>query len=74
MLSNSELRKRYDKYGKEKAVPDSGFGMSRPSVRVAVADDSIEDPAEFFSMIFGGEAFIDLYALVSEIPTANVVF
>jgi DnaJ-class molecular chaperone len=26
VLSNTELRKQYDKYGKEKAVPDSGFG------------------------------------------------
>ena len=26
VLSNNELRKRYDKFGKEKAVPDSGFG------------------------------------------------
>jgi hypothetical protein len=26
------------------------------------ADPCIEDPAEFFTMIFGGEAFIDWYA------------
>lgn len=26
VLSNEDLRKQYDKYGKEKAVPDSGFG------------------------------------------------
>lgn len=26
VLSNEELRKQYDKYGKERAVPDSGFG------------------------------------------------
>ncbi len=26
VLSNKELRKRYDKFGKDKAVPDSGFG------------------------------------------------
>ncbi|RPB11399.1 DnaJ-domain-containing protein [Morchella conica CCBAS932] len=43
VLSNEELRKQYDKYGKERAVPDSGF----------------EDPSEFFSMIFGGDAFED---------------
>ncbi|KAI9768721.1 MAG: hypothetical protein M1840_004716 [Geoglossum simile] len=49
VLSNSDLRKQYDKYGKEKAVPDSGF----------------EDPAEFFGMIFGGEAFVDLIGEIS---------
>lgn len=26
VLSNEELRSRYDKFGKEGAVPDSGFG------------------------------------------------
>ncbi|KAI9832614.1 MAG: hypothetical protein M1826_001564 [Phylliscum demangeonii] len=49
VLSNTELRKRYDKFGKDKAVPDSGF----------------EDPSEFFSMIFGGEAFVDLIGEIS---------
>ena len=43
VLSDSQLRAAYDKYGKEKAKPDTGF----------------EDPAEFFTMIFGGEAFVD---------------
>lgn len=41
VLSDKQLRAAYDKYGKESAKPDSGF----------------EDPAEFFSMIFGGDAF-----------------
>ncbi|KAH0565373.1 hypothetical protein GP486_001238 [Trichoglossum hirsutum] len=49
VLSNTELRKQYDKFGKEKAVPDSGF----------------EDPAEFFGMIFGGDAFVDLIGEIS---------
>lgn len=44
ILSNKDSRALYDKYGKEKAMPDSGF----------------EDPSEFFSMIFGGDAFVDL--------------
>lgn len=44
VLSNPDARVLYDKYGKEKAMPDSGF----------------EDPSEFFSMIFGGDAFVDL--------------
>lgn len=44
ILSNKDLRAAYDKYGKEKARPDQGF----------------EDPSEFFSMIFGGDAFVDL--------------
>lgn len=41
VLSNSELRANYDKYGKEKAIPKGGF----------------EDAAEQFSVIFGGDAF-----------------
>lgn len=49
VLSNEELRKRYDKFGKEQAVPGGGF----------------EDPAEFFGMIFGGEAFVDLIGELS---------
>ena len=49
VLSNQELRQRYDKFGKEEAVPGGGF----------------EDPAEFFGMIFGGEAFIDLIGELS---------
>ncbi|OAP62153.1 hypothetical protein AYL99_04356 [Fonsecaea erecta] len=44
VLSNKDTRAAYDKYGKEKAMPSQGF----------------EDPAEFFSMIFGGDAFVDL--------------
>ncbi|ODV94049.1 hypothetical protein PACTADRAFT_4006 [Pachysolen tannophilus NRRL Y-2460] len=43
VLSDSNLRKRYDLYGKEDAVPKEGF----------------EDPNEFFATIFGGEAFVD---------------
>lgn len=49
VLSNDDLRKRYDKFGKEEAVPSQGF----------------EDPAEFFGMIFGGEAFVDLIGELS---------
>ncbi|KAH1897230.1 hypothetical protein KXV57_000770 [Aspergillus fumigatus] len=52
VLSNEELRKRYDKYGKEESVPGGGFGDE-------------EDPAEFFSMIFGGSAFVDLIGEIS---------
>ncbi|CDK28257.1 unnamed protein product [Kuraishia capsulata CBS 1993] len=43
VLSDKELRGRYDKYGKEQAIPKEGF----------------EDPSEFFGMIFGGSAFAD---------------
>ena len=49
VLSNDDLRKRYDKLGKDKAVPGGGF----------------EDAAEFFGMIFGGEAFVDLIGEIS---------
>lgn len=43
VLSDDTLRAKYDKYGKQESIPQEGF----------------EDPAEFFSMIFGGEAFKD---------------
>ncbi|KAL1984308.1 hypothetical protein VTN96DRAFT_9266 [Rasamsonia emersonii] len=49
VLSNEELRKQYDKYGKDQAVPGGGF----------------EDPAAFFSMIFGGDAFGDYIGEIS---------
>jgi len=49
VLSDPDLRKQYDKLGKEGAKPDSGF----------------EDPAEFFTMIFGGEAFTDWIGEIS---------
>jgi len=49
ILSNKDLRAAYDRYGKDKAKPNEGF----------------EDPAEFFSMIFGGEAFVDLIGEIS---------
>ncbi|KAL4770146.1 X-domain of DnaJ-containing-domain-containing protein [Aspergillus nidulans var. acristatus] len=49
VLSDAELRKRYDTHGKEGAVPDQGF----------------EDPNEFFGMIFGGDAFYDLIGEIS---------
>lgn len=43
VLSDDLLRSKYDKYGKQESIPTEGF----------------EDPTEFFSMIFGGEAFKD---------------
>lgn len=43
VLSDDRLREKYDKYGKQESIPSEGF----------------EDPTEFFSMIFGGEAFKD---------------
>ncbi|KAI1474478.1 DnaJ-domain-containing protein [Daldinia eschscholtzii] len=43
VLSDPDLRKAYDKYGKDSAKPTEGF----------------VDPAEFFSSIFGGDAFVD---------------
>jgi DnaJ-class molecular chaperone len=34
VLSNEELRKQYDMYGKARAVPDSGFGkLPKPRAR-----------------------------------------
>ena len=49
VLSNDTLRKQYDKFGKEQAMPGGGF----------------EDPSEFFTMIFGGDAFVDLIGEIS---------
>ncbi|CAN6630646.1 dnaJ-like protein 1 [Trichomonascus vanleenenianus] len=49
VLSDKDLRKRYDEFGKDSAVPEAGF----------------EDPAEFFTTIFGGEAFQDLIGEIS---------
>ena len=49
VLSDKDLRKRYDQFGKDQAIPDAGF----------------EDPAEFFTTIFGGEAFFDLIGEIS---------
>lgn len=49
VLSNKDTRALYDKYGKEKAMPHEGF----------------EDPSEFFSMIFGGDAFVDIIGELS---------
>lgn len=41
VLSDDELRKRYDQLGKESAVPQQGF----------------VDPSEYFTAIFGGDGF-----------------
>lgn len=49
VLSNEALRKQYDKFGKDQAVPGGGF----------------EDPADFFAVIFGGDAFVDLIGEIS---------
>ncbi|RFU24321.1 hypothetical protein B7463_g12013, partial [Scytalidium lignicola] len=49
VLSDKELRKQYDKYGKDQALPSEGFA----------------DPAEFFGTIFGGDAFVDLIGEIS---------
>jgi curved DNA-binding protein CbpA len=42
VLSDEGLRAKYDKFGKESAVPNEGF----------------EDAGEYFAVIFGGEAFV----------------
>ncbi|PHH72218.1 hypothetical protein CDD80_4674 [Ophiocordyceps camponoti-rufipedis] len=49
VLSDTDLRKAYDKFGKDQAKPSEGFA----------------DPAEFFSSIFGGEAFTDWIGEIS---------
>jgi hypothetical protein len=49
VLSDTDLRKAYDKYGKDHAKPQEGF----------------VDPSEFFTSIFGGEAFVDWIGEIS---------
>lgn len=49
------MRAAYDKYGKESAKPGEGF----------------VDPAEFFSSIFGGEAFVDWIGEISLMKDLN---
>lgn len=49
VLSNDDLRRQYDKFGKDSARPSEGF----------------TDPAEFFGTIFGGDAFVDLIGEIS---------
>lgn len=49
VLSDPNLRKAYDEFGKEGAKPDSGF----------------EDPSEMFAEIFGGAAFKDWIGEIS---------
>lgn len=43
VLSDEGLRKQYDQFGKEQAVPQQGFA----------------DPSEYFTAIFGGDGFKD---------------
>ncbi|KAF9876889.1 DnaJ domain-containing protein [Colletotrichum karsti] len=49
VLSDKDLRAAYDKYGKDHAKPQEGFA----------------DPAEFFTSIFGGDAFVDWIGEIS---------
>lgn len=49
VLSDPDLRKAYDKFGKDHAKPQEGFA----------------DPSEFFTSIFGGEAFVDWIGEIS---------
>lgn len=49
VLSDKDLRKRYDQFGKEQAVPEHGF----------------EDSVELITSIFGGAAFADLIGEIS---------
>lgn len=49
VLSDPDLRKAYDKYGKDASRPTEGF----------------VDPAEFFTNIFGGESFADWIGEIS---------
>ncbi|RKP07015.1 X-domain of DnaJ-containing-domain-containing protein [Thamnocephalis sphaerospora] len=49
VLSDPELRKRYNEYGATGSTPEGGFA----------------DPEEFFQQQFGGERFVDLIGKIS---------
>ncbi|KJR84983.1 uncharacterized protein SPSK_09035 [Sporothrix schenckii 1099-18] len=49
VLQDADLRKAYDKYGKDASKPSEGF----------------VDPGEFFTTIFGGDAFVDWIGEIS---------
>lgn len=58
VLSDPDLKSRYDQFGKEDAVPSQGF----------------EDPGEFFTAIFGGDGFKDWigeFSLFKELGEAS---
>ncbi|CAB4254036.1 similar to Saccharomyces cerevisiae YER048C CAJ1 Nuclear type II J heat shock protein of the E. coli dnaJ family [Maudiozyma barnettii] len=58
VLSDDNLRKRYDEFGKDDAVPQQGF----------------EDASEYFSAIFGGDGFKDWigeFSLFKELTEAT---
>ncbi|SMN19954.1 similar to Saccharomyces cerevisiae YER048C CAJ1 Nuclear type II J heat shock protein of the E. coli dnaJ family [Maudiozyma saulgeensis] len=58
VLSDESLRKRYDEFGKDDAVPQQGF----------------EDANEYFSAIFGGDGFKDWigeFSLFKELSEAT---
>jgi hypothetical protein len=41
-------------------------------MRLEQADEVAEDPSEFFTMIFGGEAFVDWYVFLERERPASV--
>ena len=53
-------------------MPSSGFGKRYTTdfTEVHLADKATEDPSEFFTMIFGGEAFVDWYVMSCSIDAA----
>lgn len=58
VLSDESLRKRYDEFGKDEAVPQQGF----------------EDANEYFTAIFGGDGFKDWigeFSLLKELTEAT---
>lgn len=44
VLSNTELRKQYDRFGPEKAVPDSGFGKGIDSTIILTTQLTTPQP------------------------------
>jgi DnaJ-class molecular chaperone len=65
VLSDPALRSKYDKFGMEAAKPSSGFGTL--SLRLYGLCRLLDDPTEMFTLIFGGEAFMDWYVLLGNI-------
>ena len=61
VLSDKDLRKQYDKLGKDKVQSDNSKFLSAYALVRLQLNDSTEDPFELFSLIFGGQAFEDWY-------------
>lgn len=64
VLSDPALRSKYDKFGVDASKPTSGFGNPQCFPQYLILTFRLEDASEMFTMIFGGDAFMDWYDCV----------